>query len=102
MNPITSDYDPLKVLYGTHMTSMWSPSSVARADKEGGDVIGLVVSEDELLAYVDVRAGLIQRLKFIPREHLEAQLTSSKGELLVQIQGVITHRFIDPFPCMNI
>jgi hypothetical protein len=48
------------------MAILWSPPSVARADKEVADAAGMVVSEDGLMAQVDVRAALTQRLQLIP------------------------------------
>jgi hypothetical protein len=80
------------------MASLWSPSTVVRADKEVVDVVGLVVSQDGLTAHVDVRAALTHRIKIIKSEHLEAWLTS-KDDLLVQFQCVMTRPLIDLFPC---
>mmetsp|Transcript_42169 Transcript_42169/g.75691 ORF Transcript_42169/g.75691 Transcript_42169/m.75691 type:complete len:366 (-) Transcript_42169:6-1103(-) len=74
-NSETSEYEPLTLPYGTDMATLWSPSSVVRADKEVADAAGMVVSEDGLMAQVDVRAALTQRLQLIPLEQLEAQLT---------------------------
>jgi hypothetical protein len=63
-SPETSEYDPLTHPNGKDMASMWSPFTVARADEEVADAIGLVVvSEDGLIAHGDVRAAIIiQRL----------------------------------------
>jgi hypothetical protein len=71
------------------MASMWSPSTVARADKEEADVACMEMSKDGVMAHVDVRDALIQRLQLIRLEQIEAHLTS-KCELLVKFQGVMT------------
>jgi hypothetical protein len=57
------------------------------------DAAGMVVSEDGLMAQVDVRAALTKRLQLIPLEHLEAQLTIV-GDLLIQFQGVAMTPFL--------
>jgi hypothetical protein len=53
------------------------------------DAVGMVVSEDGLMAHVDVRDAFIQRLQLIPLEQFEAHLTS-KGEFLAQFQDATT------------
>jgi hypothetical protein len=52
------------------MVKMWSPSSIGRADKEVADDDGMVVSEDGMMAHVDVRAALIKQLQPIVLEQL--------------------------------
>jgi hypothetical protein len=74
------------------MAILWNPSSVARENKEVADVACLMVSVDGLMAHVDVRAALTQRLQLIPLEQLEAHLTIV-GDLLIQFQGVAVTPF---------
>jgi hypothetical protein len=49
------------------MASLWSPSKVARVDKEVAYADGLVVYEDGLMVHIHVWAALTQR--FIQLHH---------------------------------
>jgi hypothetical protein len=76
LNPETSEYDPLKLSYGTYMASLWRPSTLKRADKKVADAVDLVMSEDGLMARIHVRVALTQRFKLTPLEQLGAERSS--------------------------